>query len=273
MKRLYRYALPLKNRKGAREGLILEWDGRYGEIAPLAGFSQETLEEAETEALRWIEKGSKPTLPSVRWGIECAQRELKSTSAPLSALGIKEGFSTVKLKLGCLGVSDSVALVKKYCGEVRLRLDWNKAWSLNQAIEFTKHFKPDDFEYMEEPVQTFEELVEFSKATGFPVALDESIHADWSKIPSLKAIVVKPTVFGSIPFVPSPLKLILSSSYESGLGLLHIANRAEPHTPIGLDTYSAFQSDLLVSPIDCSGGRFSWIRSSPLLDPSKLCAL
>ncbi len=263
--RLYQYKL------GQREGLILQLDGGFGEIAPLPGFSRETLEEAREEVLHWMHTGENPLLPSVRWGLECAQRPLQSVHLPLCALGPKEGFAMLKLKLGHLSVPEAVAFVKKYQGKFRLRLDCNRKWTLEKALAFAEAFQAADFEYLEEPVQTFEELVQFSRETGFPVAVDESIHEDWMEIPTLKAVVVKPMVVGGIPEVPPQIDLVLSSAYESGLGLLHIANRATNGLPIGLDT--VFSEDLLKHPIRHAQGFFSWNNSNPLIDMSKLCAL
>lgn len=263
--RLYQYKLP------TREGLILQLDEGFGEIAPLPGFSKETLAEARTEIAQWMRNGLEPTLPSVRWGIECAKQPLKSVHLPLCALGAKEGFTTVKLKLGRLPLQEAISLTKKHMRQFHLRLDCNRAWNLAQALEFASHFKIADFDYLEEPVQTFEELVQFSNKTGFPIAVDESIHCDWSRIPTLKAVVVKPMVVGGIPHIPPHLDLVLSSSYESGLGLLHIANRATKALPIGLDT--VLPDDILHQPIRCASGFFSWSSSHPPIDMSKLCAL
>jgi O-succinylbenzoate synthase len=264
LKRLYQYQF-------AREGLILQWNGGFGEIAPLPGFSKETFEEARTEVLHWMRTGVDPKLPSVRWGIECAKRPLQSVRLPLCALGPKKGFTTAKLKLGHLPLHDAIAFVKQQMGQFHLRLDCNRAWTLAQALEFASHFKRSDFLYLEEPVQTVEELIRFSAITDFPIALDESIHCDWSQIPSLRAIVVKPMIVGGIPEIPPHLDLVLSSSYESGLGLLHIANRVDNSLPVGLDTL--FHDDLLLSPPSASSGFFSWNSSTPLLNMSKLCAL
>ncbi len=87
MVKLYEYNLH-------KRGLILEIDSLFGEIAPLPGFSRETFEEALKETIEWIKTKKEPTLPSVRWGIECAQRPLKPVHLPLCSLGAKEGFST-----------------------------------------------------------------------------------------------------------------------------------------------------------------------------------
>lgn len=264
LKRLYQYKF------GSREGLVLQVDDLFGEIAPLPGFSKETLDEARTEALNWIHKDAPPTLPSVSWGIECTKHPLKSVHLPLCALGFRPGFPTVKLKLGKLPLNEAIALVKKYKNQCRLRLDCNKAWTLSQALEFVSHFEPTDFAYLEEPVQTFDELVRFSEMTHFPLAVDESIHSDLNAIPSLTTVVVKPMIVGGIPKIPPHLNLVLSSSYETGLGLLHIARSANNTLPIGLDTA---RNDLLTTPISSENGIFSWKLTNSPIDMSNLCAL
>lgn len=264
-KRLFEYQL--SNRKG----LIVQLGENFGEIAPLPHFSKETLDEAKEEALLWLKTDRAPTLPSVRFGIFCASKPLCSVHLPLCSLGFKEGFETVKIKLKHLSLDDAVARVKSYIGKANLRLDCNRAWSLDEALYFASHFRKSDFEYLEEPLRSEEELIEFSQRTHFPIALDESIHVDWNQVPSLEAIVVKPTILGSIPKVPPQLKLILSSSYESGLGLVHIANLCEHPYPIGLDT--VFEQDLIHSPIQCQKGIFHWEANDKPIDTSKLCAL
>lgn len=271
VKKLYEYALKLKT--GAlRKGLIVEWDGNFGEIAPLPHFSKETFEEAKKETLLWLKNDIEPKLPSVRFGIACAQRPLQSVHIPLSSLGPKTGFSTMKLKVGHLTVTEAVNLARTYLGKARLRLDFNQKWKLGEALEFAKHFDPNDFEYLEEPVNP-DALIEFSNETAFPIALDESQDRNWDEIPSLKAIVIKPTIVGSIPKVPSHLKLVLSSSYETGLGLLHIANLARDTTPIGLDTYEVFEEDILTEAVKCQNGYFSWNQTTPPVNTDLLCAL
>jgi len=227
--RLYHYKLPLDTRNwNTREGLILQWNDGLGEIAPLPGFSRETLAEAQFEILQLLPRLStaKPTLASVRFGLSCASIPFPQTPLhlPLCALGPKPNFSTVKLKLGHLSLPGAIALTKSYIKNHRLRLDCNRAWTLDQALEFASHFHPSDFAYLEEPLRTFPDLVRFSQITQFPIAVDESLlDSPWQEIPTLKAVVVKPTVVGFIPSIPPHLDLVLSSSYETGLGLLHIA--------------------------------------------------
>lgn len=251
---LYRY----------KRGVIIRTETGVGEIAPLPGFSKETLDEALEDL-----QAKRPSLPSVRFALFCAARPLQSVHLPTASLGPKEGFSTHKLKLGHLSIADAVNFVKAHLGK-KLRLDCNRKWTLAMALEFAKQFKPDDFEYLEEPVQTIEELIAFSKMTNFPVAVDESIGCNYEEIPTLKAVVVKPTIVGHIPKIPKHLKMIVSSSYESGIGLLHIASLAQD-LPVGLDT--VHQDDLLHQPIRCENGFFSWESTPDPINWDKLCVL
>jgi O-succinylbenzoate synthase len=240
--RLYRYRL-------ARSGLLLQIGEGWGEIAPLPGFSRETLEEAEAEILAHLKTGAPPNLPSVRFGLTCALEpfSLEPLSVPLCALNTpRKGFTTLKLKLGPLSLEDAIELTRRYVGAYKLRLDFNRAWTPSKVLDFTSHFSPSDFEYLEEPTDDLGAL-----ATSFPIASDESQNYS---LP-IKAAVVKPTIVGSIPKLDVPV--VLSSAYESGLGLLQIARRAPVDTlPLGLDTVQS--NDLLIPPLKAEEGRLTW---------------
>jgi o-succinylbenzoate synthase len=262
-----------------RKGLILQWNDGWGEIAPLPGFSSETLDDAQDEILSLLPNLStaKPRLPSVRFGIAAASQpfSLKPLKIPLGLLfDPRPGFSTLKLKLGHLSIEDAVLHVKKFLGRFKLRLDCNRSWSLDQALLFSSHFSPQDFEYLEEPVRTFSELIRFSELSGFPIAVDESVSKfPCPEIPTLVASVIKPTIVGHLPTLNMPT--VLSSAFESSLGLLQIA-RSYPNgsPPAGLDTFRFFQEDLLVPPLKAEEGFLTWAGSDLFpLDMSKLCSV
>ena len=264
--RLYQY------RFGKREGLILQKNGGWGEIAPLPGFSRETLDEAREELLAILFSGAKATLPSVRFGLACASTpfSLEPLCVPLCALHRpRPGCAALKLKLGHLPIDDAIALVKSHLGKYLLRLDCNRAWSLEQALRFAQPFTPGDFDYLEEPVREFDDLLRFSSHTRFPIAVDESLRdSDYQKIATLKAAIVKPTLIGEIPNLPIPI--VLSSSYETSLGILQIARHAPSSLPQGLDT---FEDDLLIPPLRVENGFLAWSPSPNPIDTAKLCLI
>jgi o-succinylbenzoate synthase len=253
--KLFRYTLSTPLTKWPmREGIILQEKDRFAEIAPLPFFSKETLDEALDDLY-----GAKKT-PSVQFALSCLEEKLTKVRVKIAP----------KLKLGHLSVFDAIALVKM--AKKPVRVDCNRKWTLAMALEFAKAFHKEEFDYIEEPVGSWEELIAFSKATGFPIAIDESIHENWSEIVSLKAIVVKPTLLGKIPDVPKPLKLILSSSYESGIGLLHIARLGKDlEEPLGIDT--VFPDNLLETPIARENSYFSWEPSENPVLMEKLCPI
>lgn len=308
--KLYSYELKTRSAKWpVRKGLLLEWNDGWGEVAPLPGFSAETLEEAREEIETLLPRlaSATPRLPSVQFGINAASRPFsrKMLKIPMGLLNDpRPGFSTLKLKLGHLSIEQAVEYVKRFVGSYRLRLDCNRAWTLDEALSFASHFSPRDFEYLEEPVHTFQDLLRFSELTHFGIAVDESItQFPCHQIPTLKAIVVKPTVVGvksSAPYNPrqraealykpmwvareqAPLPglkgrspfVVLSSAYESSLGLLQIARLYEEgDPPPGLDTFRFFEEDLLIPPLVAEEGFLLWPGTNACpIDRTKLCQI
>lgn len=280
MKRLYQYKLPLLN-GSVRQGLIVQVDNGFGDIAPLPGFSRETFDEAKEEALRLLPllPNATPSLPSVRFGFDCAMHPLSSPfHLPINALNDhRSGFKALKLKLGHLSLADALKRLKETPKHLELRLDFNRQWPLEKLLAFASHFAPDDFAYLEEPCANFQDLLSFSKLTGFPIAVDESIPSiSYWEIPTLKALIVKPTILGSVPTAPPGVELIFSSAYESGIGILHLARLStqyNPHRPHGLDPYSHLLEDLLADRPQIANGIFSWQKSSITLEHPSLCQI
>ena len=72
----------LKSRLGMLVKLVDEQGEGWGEIAPLPQFSTESPEQAQMQAVKWLERwcrGEQPPaspLPSGAFGISCAQAEL-----------------------------------------------------------------------------------------------------------------------------------------------------------------------------------------------------
>ncbi|WP_413737838.1 o-succinylbenzoate synthase [Sodalis sp. RH21] len=188
---LYRYSLPMdagvvlrNQRLKSRDGLIvrLERDGRIGEgeIAPLPGFSLETLDEAAEAALtfaaRWtagqdplaqgaaaVDSAPEPAVPpSVAFGISCALAELggwlpaadRYRTVPLCTgdpdmlipmLAALPGEKIAKVKVGMYeAIRDSltVNLLLEAVPDLHLRLDANRSWTAAKAAGFARYLDP-----------------------------------------------------------------------------------------------------------------------------------
>ncbi|CAM0553835.1 o-succinylbenzoate synthase [Halomonas sp. IOP_14] len=280
---LYRYSLPFRQplmfkreRLANREGLLVSINGQWGEIAPLPGFSTETLAEAEAESLACLAALSRgeivsPMLPSVQFGLDCAQRSWPlNLPAPLPPYLLLQGApaaliqslstadwqasppSRLKLKVARYAMEEELALIEQLAARLpttKLMLDANGGWTREEAQRFCEHLPLKQIDYLEEPCAAFADTIAVAEATGVAIALDETLSRRdaWNYHPQLKALVIKPTLIGSLRDCEAlvqrartgNLRVVVSSSFESdlGLGLLaRLASEWAPNEPPGLDT-------------------------------------
>ena len=243
--------------------------------------------------------------PTVRYGVEmaalhllAAQRkrplyELLGTSphriVPVNALlsgttdemiaaaqsRAREGYRTLKIKVGRLAPKTEVAAIRRIRrllgNEIKLRLDANRSWELEEAVCIGRELLPLDIEYIEEPVKDPHLLSEFFRRTGVPIAMDESVaepEFNAAKVPQgTRAVILKPSLVGGIErsvgliraLGTSGVVPILSCAFYSGLGLSVLAQLAAAFAPpdvaMGLDTFRWLKEDLLKSPFRTVEGR------------------
>lgn len=279
---VWRWQIPMdagvvlrERRLKTRDGLFLclnngEREG-WGEIAPLPGFSHETLDDAQAELLAWAQRwqqhgdNNMSALPSVAFGTSCALAELYDElpqtadyrTAPLCTgdpdallpvLAAMPGEKVAKVKIGLYeAVRDGmvVNLLLEAIPDLRLRLDANRAWTPLKAQQFAKYVNPawrDRIAFLEEPCKTREDSRAFARDTGIAIAWDESLReADFAFAaePGLRAVVIKPSLTGSLQKVHEQittahalgLTAVISSSIESSLGLTQLARLAAWLTP------------------------------------------
>lgn len=282
---LYRYSLPFRqplmfkgNRLANRQGLLVCINGQWGEIAPLPGFSTDTLADAEAESLACLatmQRGEKarPKLPSVQFGFDCAQRQWPANlPAPLPPYPLLQGAprelmlgldnivngwgalppSRIKLKVARYAMAEELALINQLAIRLpptKLILDANGGWTREEAQRFCTRHPLEHIDYLEEPCSAFVDSIAVAEATGVSIALDETLsrQKEWHYHPQLKALVIKPTLIGSLSACEAlvqrasecSLRVVISSSFESdlGLGLLaRLASEWAPDEPPGLDT-------------------------------------
>lgn len=294
---IYHYSLPCNSGlilKGKllteREGLLirLNEEGRegWGEIAPLAGFSQETLVQAEQQLRLWQQKWQagidvelNTLFPSVAFGISMACYELSGqlttltdfctvplcTESSITTLKRLNGKSLAKLKIGRYSPEQDGQHASRLLTarpDLRLRLDANRAWSLEQAGIFAQQLtnqQRKQIEFIEEPCLTPAESLIFAEQHGIAIAWDESTREmDFRLAPSpyLAALILKPTLLGSVQRCLSliqqanqyGIQTVISSSLESSLALTQLSCFATQHTPhsvAGLDTLHLMPYQLL----------------------------
>ncbi|MCC5846951.1 MAG: hypothetical protein JJU29_02575 [Verrucomicrobia bacterium] len=265
-----------------REGLLLHdpQGGGWGEAAPLPGFSRETLSEVRSAA----EKGqwTHPDLPSLRFAVDCASNafvlggevEVNALWFPdhepvegfLQRLGAKR-TPVVKIKMGPDPNLAPIMDFLRACPNCRLRLDANRRWTIEDAMRVLGQIPPLNLEYLEEPFHDPERYEDLWSRTSAPVALDESLLTPAGEglaaSPWVTAFVLKPTLMGGaadygvwITLAERTQKTIIwSSSFESGVGLWHLAKLAQGHPPAGLDTAEIFAQQIVDPPPLAVNGR------------------
>ena len=235
----------------------------------------------------------KDLAPSVRFGFELAVWNLHATSrgvelaalisartpavVPLNGLLAgpgavaearrmrEDGYEAVKLKVGGRPVAEDVVIVRAVGealdGGVALRLDANRAWTLEEALEFARGIEGVSVEYLEEPLADPSGLEAFGRACDVPVALDESLVGMAPE--SLgghryaAAVVMKPMFLGGISRVlrladratSLGIRPVVSSAYETGVGTAALvalaAGTGGGGIPAGLDTYRRLAADVV----------------------------
>jgi len=301
--KLYRYLLPMDSGVILREEKLLEREGFIvelhengkvgrGEVAPLLGFSLESVQEAgiqiQEQLALWV-RGDVLDFdllyPSVAFGLSVAEYELDDRipqegnffAAPLCTgdpdtliekLQEMPGKKVAKVKVGLYeAVRDGlvVNLLLEAIPDLSLRLDANRAWTMEKAKKFASKITPtlrQRITYIEEPCTTPSDSIAFAMDTGIAIGWDETLQQSLrdpefklDDLTGVKAIIIKPTVIGSVQrcqyLIEKAKKLaiqpIISSSLESSLGLCQLARLSKlwlPYETPGLDTINLFQQQL-----------------------------
>jgi O-succinylbenzoate synthase len=279
----YPYVLPLTVAPFSRSGLLLrlaDQEGRvgWGDIAPLPGWSEETV--------ATLREDSPSMIFAKQSALAHLQNPLPAFSVPLCALLMgneaelmkraelakKQGCTTVKIKTSKLSLEEAKRVVEALRTSFALRVDPNQQWSLEEALDLFGSFPVETWDYIEEPLSNPADLAKFP----YPLAFDETLrHGVMPTVPHLKALVAKPTLMGDVAGVMKLAKekrvdFVLSSAFESGMGIAHIASMAIRHQlpmiPMGLGTYSYLKEDLLETPLEIKNGRL-YIPASQDLKP------
>ncbi|GIU11107.1 o-succinylbenzoate synthase [Shewanella sp. c952] len=193
----------------------------------------------------------------------------RNQDEPLSAVAervkaLASNVHAVKVKVAQTSLEDEIQLIHQILAirsDLKLRLDANRGFELQQAIEFIACIPLNAIEYIEEPCRQPGDNPHFYKAIEAPWALDESLNDpdyQFEMQAGLCAIIIKPMLLGSLNKLQAlqhvanehAVRTILSSSLEASLGIDALSRLASIVTPDeipGIDTLAAFSQDLLQS--------------------------
>lgn len=267
--------------------------------APLKGFSLESLAEVKQEMQRLSETllgkdilclreaANECQLPSLAYGLSLAYYQVKGDirqarmiptpipliyhfdGDPLVRLhekldNLDKSIQVVKVKVAQTSMEQELELIYQILArkpKLRLRLDANRGFDLETAIEFAASLPLEAIDYIEEPCTNPRDNIEVYKATGIRYALDETLNFptyNFTPEPGLAALVVKPMILGCLDKLQHlvdeatkhGVRTVLSSSLEASLGIKALINLSAILTPDeapGIDTLGAFSADIVES--------------------------
>ena len=210
-------------------------EGR-GEAAPLAGFTPETVDEAQAAIQRWIDHDTAPVdSPTSRAAIDGALLNLWAARAgrPLHELlapgspgslavtalvtgsnseelaeaarqAVTNGHPGVKVKVGNRPFTNDlerISAVRTAIGNARLRIDANGAWGIDESVDHLKRLASLDIEFVEEPTSGVEALAAVRHSSPVPIAIDESAadlqSIHWAlEVGAADVLILKPSALG-----------------------------------------------------------------------------
>jgi L-Ala-D/L-Glu epimerase / N-acetyl-D-glutamate racemase len=147
-----------------------------------------------------------------------------------------EGFRTFKLKVGLAGDVTQVATVRQTLGdEIAIRVDANGAWSVDDAADRIEALAQHQIELAEQPVGTFEQMVDVRRRVKVKVAADESLvspfdarrarELDACDLAAIK--IAKVGGLGAALEIAETIPSYLSSSLEGPVGITAAAHAVQ----------------------------------------------
>jgi o-succinylbenzoate synthase len=89
--------------------------------------------------------------------------------------GLRAGFACFKVKVGLPEDAERVAAVREAVGPwPALRVDANRAWSVDEAVRRIRALEQHDLEFVEQPCRSLEDLRQVRGRVSTPIAADES---------------------------------------------------------------------------------------------------
>ena len=211
-----------------------------------------------------------------------------ASAADVAARARVSGFPCVKLKVGMAASVKAecqrVAAVREAMGTgMKLRLDANGAWGVEQAIGTIEALEPYDVEFVEQPVAcgNLEALRRVRTAVRTPIAADEDVIGLAAAEHILRAgaaqvLVIKPMVVGGLRPArriieraqEQGVSCVVTTTLDAGIGIaatLHLAaTLPAPGLACGLATGALLTTDLLATPLTVRDGRMRWPEAAGL---------
>lgn len=175
--------------------------------------------------------------------------------------GVRAGYACFKVKVGLPEDEQRVAAVREAVGSwPALRVDANRAWSVDEAVTQIRALERFDLEFVEQPCRSLEDLREVRGRVSTPIAADESVASARAvrravELEACDVVNVKLASAGGFRAAREALRLarskglgaFLSSTLDGPWGIaasLQLAASEDLQLACGLATLELFDSPL-----------------------------
>jgi o-succinylbenzoate synthase len=295
-RRLLRLSLPFREPfvtangvVSARELVLLRLEGSdgtvgFGEAAPFEPYDGVPLE----RAIAALSGGGGRRPPQARAAEEIARLDLEARQegrplaeprrgalpvnltlpggppdeiAERAREGVRAGYACFKVKVGLPEDVERVAAVREAVGSwPALRVDANRAWSVDEAVARIRELERFDLEFVEQPCRSLEDLRQVRGRVSTPIAADESVGSARAvrravELEACDVVNVKLAGAGGFKAAREALRLarskglgaFLSSTLDGPWGIaaaLQLAASEDLQLACGLATLELFDSPL-----------------------------
>jgi o-succinylbenzoate synthase len=175
--------------------------------------------------------------------------------------GVRAGYACFKVKVGLPEDEERVAAVRDAVGSwPALRVDANRAWSVEQAVTQIRALERFDIEFVEQPCRSLEDLRQVRGRVSTPIAADESVGSARAvrravELEACDVVNIKLASAGGFRAAREALRLarskglgaFLSSTLDGPWGIaasLQLAASEDLQLACGLATLELFDSPL-----------------------------
>jgi o-succinylbenzoate synthase len=175
--------------------------------------------------------------------------------------GVRAGYACFKVKVGLPEDEQRVAAVREAVGSwPALRVDANRAWSVDEAVTQIRALERFDIEFVEQPCRSLEDLRQVRGRVSTPIAADESVGSARAvrravELEACDVVNVKLASAGGFRAAREALRLarakglgaFLSSTLDGPWGIaaaLQLAAAEDLQLACGLATLELFDSPL-----------------------------
>jgi o-succinylbenzoate synthase len=297
---IWEYTLPLKKvlpasgeQRPIRKGYLIarssDKQTQYCELAPLEHFHHIRRQDCLDEFIDFInnpnsltERHSVTQFAIDTLALHSTQQRIISINALMDPLqqtynDSVKGWNCIKIKLGRQPIDKDIqffnALLEKIPQQLRLRIDTNQRWSVDDFHQFIESVPLKQIDYFEDPLTDPKQYINFNNV---PIALDESIQSEYFEellnYNHIIGCVIKPTVIGGLEAAKKQISLleslgkkaIISSTFESSIGLWAISSLVNNDDAHGLGTLPWFITDLVHDSLQTINNKLHRSSSPPI---------